>query len=222
MPEVIYKLLSVICPAEYSRKCCAFGGVQIVDDCPFRTDQNQALCITSASDKTEAKKLKMKFDKGDRYFEKELFEYVDDPIIESAESGVASQIKVPKGIPAGGIRISVTGKNLAYIQKPQMYVYYEKKMFISECTVQSNTSMMCSSPVIEADETKLDADNPLKLEYGFRMDNVSGVQNLTLNKDFSPFLLFPNPVFVPFDKEVKYYKSEYLNINVRLVSCQKS
>jgi hypothetical protein len=131
MPEVIYKLLSVICPAEYSRKCCAFGGVQIVDDCPFRTDQNQALCITSASDKTEAKKLKMKFDKGDRYFEKELFEYVDDPIIESAESGVASQIKVPKGIPAGGIRISVTGKNLAYIQKPQMYVYYEKKMFIS-------------------------------------------------------------------------------------------
>jgi plexin A len=196
-----------------------------IGDLPCRilsTDQNQALCITSASDKTEAKKLKMKFDKGDRYFEKELFEYVDDPIIESAESGVASQIKVPKGIPAGGIRISVTGKNLAYIQKPQMYVYYEKKMFISECTVQSNTSMICSSPVIEADETKLDADNPLKLEYGFRMDNVSGVQNLTLNKDFSPFLLFPNPVFVPFDKEVKYYKSEYLNINVRLVGCQKS
>jgi plexin A len=198
-----------------------------IGDLPCRilsTDQNQALCITSASDKTEAKKLKMKFDKGDRYFEKELFEYVDDPIIESAESGVASQIKVPKGIPAGGIRISVTGKNLAYIQKPQMYVYYEKKMFISECTVQSNTSMMCSSPVIEADETKLDADNPLKLEYGFRMDNVSGVQNLTLNKDFSPFLLFPNPVFVPFDKEVKYYKSEYLNINGQNIdrACQES
>lgn len=73
----------------------------------------------------------MKFDKGDRFFEKEYFEYVEDPIIESAESGVASQIKVPKGIPAGGIRIFVTGKNLAYIQKPQMYVYYEQKMFVS-------------------------------------------------------------------------------------------
>lgn len=81
----------------------------------------------------------MKFDKGDRFFGKELFQYVDDPIIESAESGVAtSQIKVPKGIPAGGIRISVTGKNLAYIQKPQMYVYYEQKMFISVSIYSSN------------------------------------------------------------------------------------
>lgn len=75
--------------------------------------------------------------------------------------------------------------------------------------------MICSSPVIEVgDESKLDADNPLKLEYGFRMDNVSGVQNLTLNKAFTPFYLYPNPHFIPFDKEVKYYKSEYLNINV--------
>lgn len=73
----------------------------------------------------------MKFDKGDRFLENIKFEYVEDPVIESAESGVASQIKVPKGIPAGGIKISVTGKNLAYIQKPQMYVFYENKMFIS-------------------------------------------------------------------------------------------
>jgi plexin A len=50
------------------------------------------------------------------------------------------QIKIPKGIPAGGIRISVSGKNLAYIQNPQMYVYYKDKLFgsVSEppaCTV---------------------------------------------------------------------------------------
>lgn len=74
----------------------------------------------------------MKFDKGDRYLENTMFEYVEDPVIESAESGVQTgQIKFPKGIPAGGIKISVTGKNLAYIQKPQMYVFYEQKMFIS-------------------------------------------------------------------------------------------
>lgn len=73
----------------------------------------------------------MKFDMGDRYFEDERFQYIEDPVIISAESGVANQIKIPKGIPAGGIKISVTGKNLAYIQKPQMYVYYEGKMFLS-------------------------------------------------------------------------------------------
>lgn len=75
--------------------------------------------------------------------------------------------------------------------------------------------MICDSPAIEADEGKLDADNPMKLEYGFIMDDVTGVQNLTSNKDFAHFLLYPNPIFKHFDKEVKYYKSDYLNINVR-------
>lgn len=74
--------------------------------------------------------------------------------------------------------------------------------------------MVCDSPMIEADESKLDSDNPMRLEYGFIMDNVQGVQNLTMTRNFTPFYLYPNPVFIPFDKEVKYYKSDYLNINV--------
>lgn len=73
----------------------------------------------------------MKFDIGDRFFERVKFEYVEDPTIESAESGPAGQTKIPKGIPSGGIKISVTGKNLAYIQNPQMYVYYENKTYAS-------------------------------------------------------------------------------------------
>lgn len=97
----------------------------------FRKDQNEALCKTSRAEAPGTGQLSMKFDKGDRFFEKELFQYVEDPVIESAESGVTSQVKVPKGIPAGGIKISVTGRNLAYIQAPQMYVYYEGKMFLS-------------------------------------------------------------------------------------------
>lgn len=45
--------------------------------------------------------------------------------------GFGFQLKVAKGIPAGGILITVTGKNLAYIQNPQMYVYHNGKMFLS-------------------------------------------------------------------------------------------
>lgn len=83
--------------------------------------------------------------------------------------------------------------------------------------------MTCLSPVIDAaEDSKLDADNPLKLEYGFRMDNVTGVQNLTMNKDFNPFLLYPNPEYTHFDKEVKYYKSDYLNINVSKNKCLRN
>lgn len=199
-----------------------------INDLPCQiisTEQNQALCMTSAADEPiNQGKLKMRFDKGDRYLDKEFFEYVEDPVIDTVESGVASQIKVPKGIPAGGIKISVTGKNLGYVQNPQMYVYYENKMFISPCTVLSNTSMICDSPVIEADDSKLDAEKPMQLEYGFRMDNVSGVQNLTLQHNYNSFLLYPNPIYEPFSEDVKYYKSDYLTINGQHLdrACQES
>lgn len=76
--------------------------------------------------------------------------------------------------------------------------------------------MICDSPVIEADDAKIDAEKPMELEYGFRMDNVSGVQNLTLQRGYNSFLLFPNPIYEPFSEDVKYYKSDYLTINVSI------
>jgi plexin A len=181
-------------------------------------------------------KLRMKFDKGDRFFDKEQFEYVEDPTIEYVESGAASQDKVPKGIPAGGIKISVSGKNLAYIQSPEMYVIYENQKFTSvsprslisvkhllnniliqqPCVVLSNSNMACKSPSIEFEGKEPDLEPAKGLVYGFHMDNVTGVQNLSNQKGYSRFFLYPNPVYEPFDEEIKYYKSDYLTINVRL------
>ncbi|XP_076657981.1 plexin A [Halictus rubicundus] len=177
------------------------------------TEPNEALCMTSASDKKRSGVVQMKFDGAIRIYDSVMFEYVDDPTIESVESGVASQVKIPKGIPAGGIKMSVTGKNLGYIQSPQMYVYYDEKMFVSQCEVHSQESMICKSPTIElSEDTVLDAENPTPLVYGFRMDNVTGVQNLT-QRGFNEFLLYPNPIYKEFDEEIKYYKSDYLTIN---------
>jgi plexin A len=82
-----------------------------------------------------------------------------------------------------------------------------------QCVVLSNSNMACPSPNIVVQET-LDAEHPLSLQYGFRMDNVTGVQNLSIKEGYSFFLLYPNPVYEPFDEEVKYYKSDYLTINV--------
>lgn len=186
-------------------------------------EPNEALCMTSASDRKRSGTLNMTFDGGHRLYDG-FFEYVDDPTIKSVESGVASQVKIPKGIPAGGIKISVTGKNLGYIQSPQMYVYYDEKMFVSECKVISQESMICKSPTIEVpDNVMLDAEKPHPLEYGFRMDNVTGVQNLTQH-GFNSFLLYPNPIYDVFDEEVKYYKSDYLTINGQHLdrACQES
>lgn len=67
----------------------------------------------------------MTFDSGTREFGGGAYEYVPDPVIEYASAGSQGQIKTPKGIPAGGVKITVVGKNFAAIQQPQLYVYYQ-------------------------------------------------------------------------------------------------
>uniref|UniRef100_A0A224XGD6 Putative plexins functional semaphorin receptor n=1 Tax=Panstrongylus lignarius TaxID=156445 RepID=A0A224XGD6_9HEMI len=187
-----------------------------IDELPcriVRTESSTAYCITSASEKQRTGYLRMKFDRGDRTYDKEVFEYVDDPTIESVESGVTTgQIKIAKGIPAGGIRISVTGQNLNCVQHPEIYVYYQNKMYSRNCSVLANTSMLCWSPKIDiGPDVEIDAEHPIQLEFGFNMDNVTGVRNLSAQH--GAFLLYPNPVYERFDEEIKYYKSDYLTIN---------
>ncbi|XP_008204796.2 plexin-A4 [Nasonia vitripennis] len=188
------------------------------------TEHDEVLCITSASPEKRKAPVVMYFDKSKRQYNG-FFEYVDDPKIESVESGVGGgQLKIPKGIPSGGIKISITGKNLGYIQKPEMYVYYEGKQYFSQaCSILSQTNMICKSPEIDVLLGALDAEKPLSLEYGFRMDNVARVQNLT-QQGLHPFLLYPDPVYDVFDTEVKYYKSDYLTINGQHLdrACQES
>lgn len=175
-------------------------------------DENQALCRTSPATSKITGKLRMELDNANREFDDEFFNYVDDPTIEYATSGPSGQLKAPKGVPSGGIKILVVGNQFESIQNPNMYVYYQDKMFLSQCVVNSMTEMICDSPYIDADNTQLDADKPKYLEYGFQMDDVAGVQNLTMRNQH-PFELYPNPVYYPFEENVKYFKSEYLTIN---------
>lgn len=188
-----------------------------IDDLPCRiisVEPELAHCITSASDRQRNGKLKMKFDKGTRYFETSLYEYVEDPTIESVESGIQSGqgVKFPKGTPAGGTRINVVGKNLLYIKQPHIYVVYKDKKYVSGCEVMSNNYMVCTAPTITGVTGTIDEEHPEQSEYGFEMDNVTSVQNLS-GKLGSPYLIFPNPIYEPFNEEIKYYKSDYLTIN---------
>lgn len=202
------------------------------------TDDTQALCRTSSSSKQLMGKLKMTFDNGVREFDGDLYKYVNDPYIEYATSGPNGQFKAPKGIPDGGIKITVIGNQFESVQQPSMYVYYENKTFLSQCEVITNTEMYCDSPLIELDSNvQIDADYPLHLEYGFKMDDVIGVQNLTLknyqnnnnnqnnqnnmqnnmqnninSNHYNSFELYPNPEYSPFEESFKYH-NEYLTIN---------
>lgn len=180
-----------------------------------RTDEREALCRTSKSKELIKGHLKMQFDSGFRELKTEVFQYVPDPSINYATSGIANKQKIPKGIPAGGIKISVSGQNFQHIQFPKMYVYYQQKIFYSECQVIDDDEMVCDSPVIDAVDMHLDPDRPSQLEYGFEMDDVNQVQNLTTRNEakYHSFELYPNPEYFKFDEEVKYYKSDYLTIN---------
>lgn len=175
------------------------------------TNMTMTICRSSQAAKLGTGHLTMTFDKGKRECVNEMFEYVEDPVIQYMDSG-QSQKEIPKGIPSGGIKIEVMGQNLRSVLQPEMYVYYENDIYYGKCDVLSNTKMICESPVIKTRGAKLDAERPERLEYGFIMDDVQSVRNLS-SKGFSKFYLYPDPEYYKFDENVKYYKSDYLTIN---------
>lgn len=95
-----------------------------------------------------------------------------------------------------------------------MFVRYRDATYSSPCHVLSATRMECRSPAVPpAMGVPISPEDPLALEYGFVMDDVASVANLSRLPGFLPFLLYPDPVYDKFDDQVKYYKSDYLTIN---------
>lgn len=148
--------------------------------------------------------LRMEFGAVRREFDyRQGFRYDDDPTIELVTSNRTNK-KILRGIPAGVSKIFVKGFNFKIMQKIQMYVYYENKTFESNCSAKTNIGMECDSPIIiSANSKELNADVPMKLEYGFIMDDVIGVRNLS-TKGHPKFELYPNPFFDKFSEFVKY------------------
>ena len=85
-------------------------------------------------------------------------------------------------------------------------------MHSNSCQVLTNQRMECRSPVIPVLHS-IPPEDPLHLDYGFLMDDVPTVQNLSQRAGFSPFVVYPDPVYDRFEEKVKYYKSDYLTIN---------
>lgn len=158
----------------------------------------------------------MVFDKGQRVLENRKYEFVEDPKIDYADSGNSGVRKVPTGIPSGGINITVVGANFNYIQDPEMYVVYQGEKFTGPCRVVDNKKMFCQSPKINAQIQWRSVENPdpFRLDFGFHMDDVKRVQNLSPVLK-SHVLIYPDPEFEPFNEldGIKYYKSDYLTLN---------
>lgn len=180
------------------------------------TRPDKAICITGPSGSLSKAEVKMTFDKGERKLEGRKFEYVEDPKIDYADTGISGVRKVATGIPSGGINITVVGANFNYIQDPEMYIVFQDKKYSGPCNVVDDQKMFCLSPKIESPVTWRSIDNPepIRVDFGFNMDNVKRVQNLS-NVLKSHVLIYPDPEFEPFNEPdaIKYYKSDYLTLN---------
>lgn len=183
-----------------------------------QTVENQTDCQnTQARDKLSGK-LRMVFDGAIRQYNGHDFQYGDDPTIISVASSELGE-RAPRCIPAGGLSVIVHGTNLKIVQKPELYIHYGNRNYYSSCNATNDTVMSCVSPIINADNDKLDPDKPVKLEFGFIMDNVATVRDLS-SKGHPKFKLYPNPIFYPFPELVKYITNQLLTItgkNLNLV-----
>ena len=134
------------------------------------TDVKDAFCRTSPLGTSGILKdqkgfLKMEFDSGERQLNSVPFEYIADPIIDYATSGGSGQ-KVPKGIPSGGVKITVVGRNFKSIQQPSIYVYYDNRQFVSQCHILTDNEMVCNSPVVDVGNLKSDGPTVMRLTGG--------------------------------------------------------
>uniref|UniRef100_A0A8D8STZ2 Plexin-B n=1 Tax=Cacopsylla melanoneura TaxID=428564 RepID=A0A8D8STZ2_9HEMI len=137
-----------------------------------------------------------------------------NPEIESVVTDSHNQYwpnSCPKGTPTGGTHIDVFGQRLDSVQKPRLYVLYKGSRYPSACEVQSSSHMKCKAPAINVTIDTIENKFPQNLDYGFDMDQFSGFQNMSRKLNNS-FMLFPDPVYDPFDDKIRY-KSDYLTIN---------
>ncbi|XP_076307717.1 plexin-A2-like isoform X1 [Tachypleus tridentatus] len=176
--------------------------------------KNLIHCITPASDKIGQKKVRVKFDKGLCSFDGYKFLYVDDPTVTSVEAGSTGQ-KGPRGIPSGGITIMVKGSFLNIVRKPMIYVEVNDELYTGHCDAISAETMSCKSPAVPIDQSDFVNGDPKEFHYGFLMDNVESLKNLSYRPGFTRFQIFPDPVYEKFSEKnnIKYYKSDYLTIN---------
>lgn len=106
-------------------------------------------------------RLKMRFDTNLRELTNQHFDYVVDPVISVVTSNalrmplkpqdMPTQVKVPRGIPVGGLQVHVYGKNFDSIQEPKFIVRYGGREFLNNCQINSTEYMICYTPEIDVD-----------------------------------------------------------------------
>ena len=175
------------------------------------------VCTTSPSATVDKVTVAITFDLGRRTLDEGTFEYLQDPTVTAVDSfGAGLLVQGPRGTPSGGSYAYVDGTQFTSVATPQIVIYYNGREYTGDCEVQSDVRLLCRSPTARiaaaAFSDQRTVDRAVELDWGFRMDGVLALRNLSR---FEKFRLFPDPVVYNFSDPngVKYHKSEYMFID---------
>ncbi|XP_035826878.1 plexin-A2 [Aplysia californica] len=133
-----------------------------------------------------------------------VFRYVRNPNVTWV-----SRFKVLR---SGGLQVNASGDNLRNVQKPEMLMWYQGKAYSGPCWFLAfpANNITCLSPLISGLDPVF--DQPLELDFGFRMDEVSQLQRLGGQGKMT---VYRDPILEPFKDGEKTHQqnTELLFLN---------
>ena len=88
------------------------------------------------------------------------------------------------------------------------------------CIVEHEIEIQCPVPGIMNPGVNVTDTSPLEVHYGFNMDGVTTLRNISHHNQFGPILYYPDPDIYTFNGDnhmKKYMKDDWLSIQVLLV-----
>lgn len=91
-------------------------------------------------------------------------------------------------------------------------------LFLQQCSHKDRhgRQMNCSTPSLATAAEVSNISRPKRIAYGFEMDNVEELRNLSSSEEYGVFIIFPDPSFDTFKDSVMVHRKNnlYLTINV--------
>lgn len=170
-------------------------------------DADALVCMTEAASGVSKGFVNMTIDQTVITSDTVEYSYVPNPQV--------TDLIPKKSVQSGGIPMNVYGRDFSIIQRPQMIVWVGNKDYVGDCKRKRDSHLICYFPNITEPLSSSNLKLPQHLSYGFKMDKVRSLLNLT--NDLGTVEVQENPIFIPFNEKVKshLYTNEYLTINGR-------
>ncbi|XP_068589308.1 plexin-A1-like isoform X2 [Cebidichthys violaceus] len=153
--------------------------------CYFKKrNAHEIVCVTPAGLAAGSASVFVDIDDAELQNPEVKFNYTDDPTV--------LRIEPDWSIASGGTLLTVSGTNLATIREPKIRAKYGQAESFHNCTVYSNSVMVCLAPSVADSELGFSETGTGPDEIGFYMDNVNAL--VVVNETFS---YYPDPVFEP-------------------------